>query len=106
MRAANAEKEAKESLRLAQNARKEAEKKALEAVKESERIDEEMKLRLSQLKKINWNIWGQDRHIILTLEIKKMDNMRTSNIIKEGESILVNMKDKVFTIYAYVLWSK
>ena len=41
----------KESLRLAQNARKEAEKKALEAVKESERIDEEMKLRLSQLKK-------------------------------------------------------
>ena len=32
--------------------------------------------------------------------------MRTSNIIKEGESILVNMKDKVFTIYAYVLWSK
>ena len=49
---------------------------------------------------------GQDRHIILTLEIKKMDNMRTSNIIKEGESILVNMKDKVFTIYAYVLWSK
>ena len=38
-------------LRLAQNARKEAEKKALEAVKESERIDEEMKLRLSQLKK-------------------------------------------------------
>lgn len=50
MRAANAEKEAKESLRLAQNARKEAEKKALEAVKESERIDEEMKLRLSQLK--------------------------------------------------------
>ncbi len=106
VRAANAEKEAKESLRLAQNARKEAEKKALEAVKESERIDEEMKLRLSQLKKINWNIWGQDRHIILTLEIKKMDNMRTSNIIKEGESILVNMKDKVFTIYAYVLWSK
>lgn len=51
VRAANAEKEAKESLRLAQNARKEAEKKALEAVKESERIDEEMKLRLSQLKK-------------------------------------------------------
>ena len=51
LRAANAEKEAKESLRLAQNARKEAEKKALEAVKESERIDEEMKLRLSQLKK-------------------------------------------------------
>ena len=29
--------------------------------------------------------------------------MRTSNIIKGGESILVNMKDKVFTIYAYVL---
>lgn len=69
MRAANAEKEAKESLRLAQNARKEAEKKALEAVKESERIDEEMKLRLSQLKN-KLNIWGQDRHIILTLEIK------------------------------------
>ena len=38
--------------------------------------------------------------------IKKLDNMRTSNIIKEGESILVNMKDKVFTIYAYVLWSR
>ena len=55
---------------------------------------------------IKSNIWGQDRHIILTLEIKKLDNMRTSNIIKEGESILVNMKDKVFTIYAYVLWSR
>ena len=26
--------------------------------------------------------------------------------IIRGESILVNMKDKVFTIYAYVLWSK
>ena len=37
---------------------------------------------------------------------KKLDRMRTSNIIKEGESILVNMKDKVFTIYAYVLWSR
>jgi len=26
--------------------------------------------------------------------------------IIRGESILVNMKDKVFTIYAYVLWSR
>ena len=41
---------AKESLRLAQKARDEAEKKAKEAVKESVRIDEEMRKRLQELK--------------------------------------------------------
>ena len=49
-KAADAEKLAKESLRLAQKARDEAEKKAKEAVKESVRIDEEMRKRLQELK--------------------------------------------------------
>ena len=49
-KAADAEKLAKESLRLAQKARDEAEKKAKEAVKESVGIDEEMRKRLQELK--------------------------------------------------------
>ena len=49
-KAADAEKLAKESLRLAQKARDEAEKKAKEAVKESIRIDEDMRKRLQELK--------------------------------------------------------
>lgn len=50
-KAAEAEKAAKESLKLAQRARDEAEKRAKEAVKESIRIDEEMQKKLLELKK-------------------------------------------------------
>lgn len=50
-RAAEAEKAAKESLKIARQAQDEAEKKAKEAVNESIRIDEEMKRKLLELRK-------------------------------------------------------